>query len=166
MNRKEIYWLVLTIAFTIILNLIIFGPSGFKSESTINVNIHDTYYVIANHHFIILLAVFTLFAVYLGRTLFQNFRNSTVNLILIITTIILSFVVIEVKSILDHLIQQTSGWTIYPPLSAGESEHPGENISTNLEVFSYIIFVIQVLLLILLAYTGFKTGVNYKNRID
>lgn len=69
------------------------------------------------------------------------------------------------NSILELFIQQTSGWTIYPPLSAGEIEstvQSEENNSTGLGILSNILFYTQIILLIFLTYCGFKTGRNYK----
>lgn len=144
------------------MNFVLFGTDGFKSDSILDLNIHDTYFVIANVHFVLLFSVLIFFGVYLFRTLKRNFKNLTANLILMISTILLILVLIGIDSIVDALIQQTSSWTIYPPLSAGENKTEIEPKESNFEILANVLFLIQILLLIFLTYCGFKTGRNYK----
>lgn len=162
MKRKEIYWLIGTIAFVLIMNFVLFGTDEFKSDSTLDLNIHDTYFVITNVHFVLLFSVLIFFGVYLFRTLKRNFKNLTANLILMISIILLILVLIGIDSIVDALIQQTSSWTIYPPLSAGENKTEIQPKESNFEILANVLFLIQILLLIFLTYCGFKTGRNYK----
>ncbi|MEK6155676.1 hypothetical protein WIW50_20620 [Flavobacteriaceae bacterium 3-367] len=164
MRRKEIYWLLGTIALVLILNLAIFGIDGFKTDSTFSLNVHDTYYVLANVQFLLLLFILIFFGVYSIRTLGRNFKNLTANLILMIASILLILLIASVNSIIDSLIQQTSGWTIYPPLGSEEIEPEVKPYENNFEVFSNTMLIVQILLLILLGYCGFKTGLNYKRR--
>ena len=150
----------------LILNTLIFGIDGLKSDSTLDINVHDTYFVIANFHFILLLGVLVFFGIYLIRTLRRNFKNLTANLILMISTILLIIVLNGISTIVENFIQLTSGWTIHPPLSAGEGieqiEEEIEPKENNLGILFSIIFYTQILLLIFLAFCGFKTGLNYK----
>ncbi len=133
------------------------GSDGFKSDSTLDLNIHDTYFVIAHVHFVVLFSVLIFFGIYFLRTLRRNFKNLTANLILIISTILLILILVNVSSIISSL-SQFSGSTEYPPLSGGMIEHNGNEFG----ILSNILFIIQILLLILLTYCGFKTGRNYK----
>ena len=162
MKKKEIFWLIGTTVCVLILNTLIFGIDGLKTDSTLDINIHDTYFVIANFHFILLLTVLVFFGIYFVRTMRSKFKNLTANLILMISTILLILVLIGIDSILDTLIRQTTSWTIYPPLSAGEIEPETEPKENNLGIISSVIFFVQIFLLIFLAYSGFKTGRNYK----
>lgn len=52
--------------------------------------------------------------------------------------------------------------TEYPTLSGGVNERTGNGFG----IFSNVLFIIQSLLLILLTYSGFKTGMNYKQRAE
>ncbi|MCB0745061.1 MAG: hypothetical protein KDC67_14225, partial [Ignavibacteriae bacterium] len=134
-------------------------------DSTLDINVHDTYFVIANFHFILLLGVLVFFGIYLIRTLRRNFKNLTANLILMISTILLVIILNGISAIVENFIQQTSGWTIYPPLSAGEViEQKIETKENNFEILSSVLFYTQILLLIFLAFCGFKTGLNYKKK--
>nr|WP_299072889.1 hypothetical protein [uncultured Allomuricauda sp.] len=165
-KKKEIFWLIGTIMLVLILNTLIFGIDGLKSDSTLDINVHDTYFVIANFHFIILLGVLVFFGIYLIRTLRGNFKNLTANLILIISTTLLIIILNGISTIVENFVQQTSGWTIYPPLSAGEGleqiEQEIESKDNNFGILSSILFYMQILLLIFLTFCGFKTGLNYK----
>jgi len=162
LRKKETFWLIGTIILVLILNTLIFGIDGLKSDSTLDINVHDTYFVIANFHFILLLGVLVFFGIYLIRTLHRNFKNLTANLILIISTILLIIILNGISAIVETFIQQTSGWTIYPPLSAGEGIEEIEPKENNFGILSSVLFYTQILLLIFLAYCGFKTGINYK----
>ena len=166
MKKKEIFWLIGTIILVLILNTLIFGIDGLKSDSTLDINVHDTYFVIANFYFILLLGVLVFFGVYLIRTLRGNFKNLTANLILMISTILLIIILNGISTIVENFIQQTSGWTIYPPLSAGDGmeqiEQEIEPKENDYGILSSVLFYTQILLLIFLTYCGFKTGLNYK----
>ncbi|MEO1029945.1 MAG: hypothetical protein AAFX55_00990 [Bacteroidota bacterium] len=165
MKTKEIYWLFGTTAFIPILNLIFYGIDGFTSEAVIDINVHDTYYVISNFHFMLILGVLVFFGVYLLRTLIHKFKNLTANLILMISIILLSIVLTGISTMLDGLIEQTSHWTVYPPSSVENHVPDIEPRASNLSILAPVLFYIQILLLVFLAYSGFKTGRNYKSNI-
>lgn len=168
MKRKEIFWLIGTTILVLILNALIFGKDGLKPDATLDINIHDTYFVFANFHFILLLTVLLFFGIYLIRSLCRNFKNLTANLILLISTIILIIIINGFSAIVENIIQQSSGWTIYPPLSAGidlEQIEQEANLKNNsLNIISNLILIIQILLLVFLAYCGFKTGIRFNQR--
>ncbi|WP_298897252.1 hypothetical protein [uncultured Psychroserpens sp.] len=162
-KRKEVFWVIGTIVLALIVNLIAFGTRGYKSDSVFDINVHDTYFVIPNINFILLLAVIVFFGVYLFRTLRWKFRNLTVNIILITVTIILILLVSKITSILDSEMHRVSGWTIYPPLSVEGVEPPTNNTSENdFGILSSVFLIAQIVLLIFLTYCGFKSGQNYK----
>ena len=142
--------------------MLIFGIDGFKADSNLDINIHDTYFIIANFHFILLLGALIFFGIYFVRTLRRKFENLIANLILMVSTILLVLILIEIASILDALTRQTTGWTIYPPLRAGEIVPELEPKENNFGILSNVLFFIQIILLTFLAYCGFKTGRNYE----
>ncbi len=162
MKSKEIYFLFGTITLILILNLLLYGIDGFKSDAVIDINVHDTYYVISNFEFILMLGVGVFFGVYLIRVLINKFKNLTANLVLMISIILLSLVITGISSMLDAFIKQTSGWTIYPPLSAQDIERDIQPIESNLDLLASVLFYTKIILLVFLAYCGFKTGKNYK----
>jgi len=152
LRRKEIYWLVGTIGFVLIMTLAIFGLDGFQTNSTLDINIHDTYFVIAHFHLVILLFVFVFFTVYLIRTIKRNFKNITANLILMITIVVLILVLFKIIGMLDFFIAPNGNGTF------AEQKNPIGNI---LAPISKVMFAFEIGLLVLLAYCGFQTGRNY-----
>lgn len=162
LKKKEIFWFIGTTILVLILNTLIFGINGLNAEATLDINIHDTYFVMPNYHFILLLGVLVFFGIYLVRTLRSNFKNLTANLIVMIATLLLILVLIGLDSILDAFIRQTTSWSIYPPLSAEEVKQDIKPKENNLDLLSSALFYTQIVLLMFLPFCGFKTGQNYK----
>ncbi|RMB56034.1 hypothetical protein EAX61_16305 [Dokdonia sinensis] len=151
MKRKEIFWLIGTAIFVLILNFSLFGVNGFKAESVTDINIHDTYFVIANFHFILLLSVLIFFSVYLLRMLRRNFKNLTVNLIFMICGILSIWVLTGIISIVSSYIGVTETTEYNLPVT-----------NTMFDNVSKLLYLILIIIVILIAYSGFKTGLNYR----
>ncbi|WP_158657128.1 hypothetical protein [Maribacter cobaltidurans] len=152
MNRKEIYWLIGTIGLFIFLIFAILGLDGFKTDSTLEINIHDTYFIIANFHFVALIFVFTFFVVYLLRTIRRKFKNITANLILMMVTVAFILVLGKTIGILDFFSVPSDNKTFV------QEKNP---VGQVMRIFSIIFLGLQIALLILLAYCGFETGRNH-----
>ncbi|WP_452219625.1 hypothetical protein [Lacinutrix salivirga] len=162
---KELLWLIGMSLLVMLINGLSFGVDLFTPKSVTNINIHDTYLVIANVHLACVISTLIIFGVYLIRIIVNKFKNLTVSIIFMSATIVLILILTDINSILDSLIQQTSGWTIYPPLSAGEIEPENLPQKNDFSMFSTIINILQLVLLILLAFSGFKTGQHYKKNV-
>ena len=158
MKRKETFWLIGTISFVLILILRIFGIDGLKSDAVTDINVHDTYYVIANIHLIIPFISLTFFGIYLIRMLRRNFKNLTANLIFMISDITMILIFTFLISLASSL-REIPGTTIYPPLSGIPNIEQAGNGWNNAY---YIFLCIQLILIILLTISGIKTGLNYK----
>jgi heme/copper-type cytochrome/quinol oxidase subunit 1 len=159
LKKKEILWLIGTIAFIVSLSIALFGINGLTSESTLDINVHDTYFVVLNFHVILLLSVLIFFSVYLLRMLRRNFKNLTANIIFIVACIFIIFTLNTLITMVNSFAQ-FSGTTEYPPLSGGSVEE----ITKGFGVLQIVLSIVQILLLILLAYSGFKTGLNFKQK--
>ena len=157
MRKKETFWLIGTITFLLILIIGLFGIDGLKSDAVTDINVHDTYYVIANIHLIVLIASLTFFGVYLTRMLRRNFKNLTANLIFMISDISLILIFTFLISLVNS-IREIPGSTEYPPLSGGIVENAGNGWNNAF----YILLIIQLILIILLTISGIKTGLNYR----
>ncbi|MDG4717227.1 hypothetical protein [Winogradskyella marincola] len=157
MRKKETFWLIGTITFLLILIIGLFGIDGLKSDAVTDINVHDTYYVIANIHLIVLIASLTFFGVYLTRMLRRNFKNLTANLIFMISDISLILIFTFLISLVNS-IREIPGSTEYPPLSGGIVENAGNGWNNAY----FVLLIIQLILIILLAISGIKTGLNYK----
>ncbi len=162
MNKKEIIWLAGTVLLVLIINLTVFGIEGLKDNSTVDFNVHDTYFVIANIHVILLVAVSIIFLVYLIRVLSRRFRNLTANLILMISTILLILVSLGISSIIESLMEDTTGWTIYAPVGTEAASSESELANNNLTFLSQFLFYSQLALLIFLMYCGYRSNRSYQ----
>ena len=132
-----------------------FGLGPLNIDANLSVNVHDTYFVISYFHLVILFSAFTFFVIYLLRTVVENFRNIIANLILMLSTILMVLVFGKMITMLDFFTgnEVNEAYT--------KSVSPVEEI---LGVLSKVLSLIQIGLLILLAYCGFKTGLNYYSK--
>ncbi|VAV86155.1 hypothetical protein MNBD_BACTEROID02-1635, partial [hydrothermal vent metagenome] len=85
-----------------------------------------------------------------------NFKNHTTNLIFIISNILL-INLFTIFILLINTFTKIAGTTEYPPLSGGIVEQSGNGIS----MLSNVFLIIQIILMILLAFSGIKIGQNY-----
>jgi hypothetical protein len=159
LNKKEVVWLLGTVVFILILGFAFFDL-GNSNDSVLDINVHDTYFIILKRDIFILFSIFSLFIVYLIRLLKEKFKNLVVNTIFIITNVIVIIILTQIISIVDSFAK-ISGTTEYPPLSGGTVEHTGNSAET----FSFILLITQILFLILLIYTSIKTGKNYNPKM-
>ncbi|SHN08382.1 hypothetical protein [Polaribacter sp. KT 15] len=151
MKRKEIFWLIGTAIFVLIINFSLFGVDGFKSESVTDINVHDTYFVIANIHFILPLSILIFFSFYLIRMLKQNFKNLTANMIFVISGVLSIWILTGMISIVNSYI--------------GVTETTEYNLPVTNKIFdnvSTVLYSLQIIIVGLIVYSGFKTGRNYK----
>jgi len=129
----------------LIFNLLIFGIDSLLADSTLDINIHDTYFVIANFYLILILGVLVFFCLYLSRAILEKFKNLTANLILIISTIVLILILNRISTIFENFFFQNSGWTIKPPINSGKGleqfEHEFESNNNNFGIISSVFFI-------------------------
>lgn len=157
MKRKEIIWLIGTIIFVLLVHFAIFGMNGLQTDATLDINIYDTYLVISSSHFMLLSTVLIFFGIYLVRMLRRNFKNLTANLMFMIANILMILLCVHIIKIIGSVTEIPST-TEHSPLNDGIENRTGNRF----EIFSNTLFITQILLLALLSYSGFKTGVNYK----
>ena len=150
------YWLLGTLGLVFVLTILLFGVDGFKMDSTLDINIHDTYFVIANFHCIVILFVATFFWVYFFRSIRMKFKNPVANLVFLISIVLAVLLNSEIISFLKAIH--------YPRNDFDNSANEiGRNeVAVIMAIFAKVLFGIQIVLLTLLTYVGFKTGRNYK----
>lgn len=140
-----------TIRFIMVAILWIFGIDGLKSESVTDFNFHDTYYVIANIHLIVLIVPLTFFGVYLIRMLRWNFKNLMANLIFMVANTSLIFIITFLSSLVF-------GARVTPNMGSEMSKNTG-----NVWDMVYCsLLIVQLILIIILTISGIKTGQNYR----
>ena len=157
MKRKELFWLVGTLLYVLIVSVVFFGINIFKVNYTIDINVHDTYFVMASYHFLFLFGTFVFFFVYLARMLRRNFKNLAANVVFIFSNLLLIVIMTYIISLVAELTEYDS-YTEYPPLSADSVVQKGNRFG----ILSNVFVLIQVVLIVLLTYSAFKTGKNYK----
>ena len=151
MRKKEIFWLIGTTSFVLILILWVFRIDGLKSEAFTDINIYYTYFVIENSHLIVLIITLIFFTVYLIRMLRQNFKNLTANLVFMISGLLSIWILAGMISMINSLIGVTE--------TTEHNLHVTNNMFNNVSI---ILYLAQILIVGLMAYSGFKTVRNYK----
>jgi len=166
MSKKEVFWLIGSLILAFIFNYMIYHFTKLNKISAFNLNIHDTYFVIPKYIIAFLIGNLILFCVYLIRTIKNRFNNITSNVILMISSFLLIIIFNKLGVIIESVIQQNSGWTIYPPLSSGidikQIELEAKLKTNTFNTISYLILIFQTLFIIFLTYCGFKTGIRFQ----
>ncbi|RDY61491.1 hypothetical protein [Flagellimonas nanhaiensis] len=158
MKKREIYWLLGTLGFGFLVILLLFGVDGFRHDSLLDINIHDTYFVFPYFYLAILLFVLLLFGVYLFRTIQASFKNLTANLVLMVALIFMIMVLGGFTSLLETFSQP------YSTLENGTVERERTPVESLMAILSMILVGLQLVLLVFLAYCGYKTGRNYASK--
>ncbi|AWW30752.1 hypothetical protein DN752_11805 [Echinicola strongylocentroti] len=133
--KKEIYWLAGTLVLVIVLHLFHFGWEGFQPDTQFDLQVFDSYFAMSSLYFLWPFAVTCFFLVYLVKVMAMAFSSGPANLILMIASIFL-------------FLFTTRGGLIMGGVLQGES----------LVNFATAMVVVQLVLLVLLAYTAFRTG--------
>ena len=110
----EIIWLTVSLGLTTFLALFLFGNSFLSN--TVDIHLHDTYFVIAPLHILLPLFFMVTFIVYFTKELRKSFRRTFPNWILIISGLTLVIALTFLTKIFSKFF--TGGWNLYPPLSA------------------------------------------------
>ncbi|MHA7832461.1 MAG: hypothetical protein ACX93O_15305 [Flagellimonas sp.] len=157
MKRKEIYWLIGTFGLSLVACVLLLGIDCFKSTSTADINVHDTYFVVAKKELSILILKLTFFFVYLIRMLRRKFKNLTVNLIFMIANFFMNLSVVGLLSLIKSYARSATA-------IQNNTSESGILDSNSFEfIFLWVLLLFfQIILLVSLGYSGFKTGLNYK----
>ena len=151
----EIIWLTVSFGLTILLSLFLFGRN-FLSD-TIDIHLHDTYFVIAPFHVLLPFFFLVTFIVYFIKEFRNSFRRTLPNWILIVIGLTL---VIALTFLIKTFSQFfTGGWTLYPPLSAlGPDKVPELTQDPVTKFITNIFTVVQLLVLTMLLFVTFRWG--------
>lgn len=154
--KKEIIWSVALL----IISYFIYNPDlSFNSnnKSTIDINIHDTYFVIESINILFLIITVLFFIVYSIRLIISRLKNITINGMFLFSNTLMIIIMSYLIKMLRAIIVET-GWTIYPPPSANIQIHE-DNSMKNL---FHIAIGIQIFLVITLILVAAKTAINIK----
>ena len=156
----EVLWLTVSLGLTLLLSLFLFGKN-FLSD-TVDIHLHDTYFVIAPFHILLPIFFLVTFILYFIKEFHNSYRRTLPNWILIIVgltlVIALTFVI---KTFSQFFL---GGWTLYPPLSAlGPDKAPELTQDPVTKFITNIFTVVQVLVLTMLLFVTFRWGTQKGN---
>lgn len=151
----ELCWLAVCLGLTLLLSLLLWGKDIFKS--TVDIHLHDTYFVIAPLHMLLPFFLLVSFLFYFTREFRHSFRRSLPNWILLITGLALVITLTFLVKIFSAFT--TMGWTAYPPLSALEQQTiPQVTQEPIVSVLVNVFTVIQAVVVLQLLFVTFRWG--------
>ena len=156
--KKEIIWIIILLIISYLLwhPYLPFTSSDFTS--TIDINLHDTYFVIESANILISITGLVFYFSYLFRMVFTKFKIILINSIFLFSNL---YMIILMSSFIQvvKMIMIVPGTTIYPPLSSKPQVHQGNGLE-NL----YIFFLSALIVFILTFALGIiKTFITIKN---
>jgi heme/copper-type cytochrome/quinol oxidase subunit 1 len=156
----EVIWLTVSLGLTLLLSLFLFGKN-FLSD-TVDIHLHDTYFVIAPFHILLPIFFLVTFIVYFIKEFRNSYRRTLANWILIIIGLAL---IIALTFLIKAFSQFfTGGWTLYPPLSAlGPDKVPELTQDPVTKFITNFFAVVQVLILSMLLFVAFRWGTQKRN---
>ncbi|MAZ28546.1 MAG: hypothetical protein CL868_15910 [Cytophagaceae bacterium] len=89
MKIKEIIWFTSVLMLGLIITVVFFGFDDLISNASIDLNIHDTYFVMEGLSFLLMLITLLFFWIYLIRMLVVNFKILTVNIVFLLSAILI-----------------------------------------------------------------------------
>jgi heme/copper-type cytochrome/quinol oxidase subunit 1 len=155
----EILWLLGCIAFTIIIGLLFFGKAIFEKD--IDINLHDTYFVIENQQFFIYFFTIFSFSLYFIKENRHSFNRKLPLVIFLILGLGFNILLIRASPIATFFNPWRSGWTVYPPLSVKAKPIEVNAIkgfaATFITPFNALL-AIQIFVIALMLYAAYKYG--------
>jgi len=156
----EILWLIVCLIFTIAINFALLGKSLFEKD--IDINLHDTYFIINKQHFLISFFIVFSFFVYFIKEKRHAFVRKWAFFIFLILGLSFSALITKASPLLSLLsTPANNGWTIYPPLSViGKNQNilPKENFSSYFFTASNVLLAIQILIIASMLFATYEFG--------
>ena len=151
----EIIWLTISLVLTLLISLFLFGRR-FLSD-TIDIHLHDTYFVIAPFDILPQIIFLVTFILYFLRGFRNSFQQTLPNWMLLIFGLAL---VISLTFLIQTFSQFfTGGFTIYPPLSAlGPDKIPELTQDPAAKFITSFLTVIQIVILLALLFYVYRWG--------
>jgi len=154
---QETLWLAGCISFTTPIGLLFFGKAIFEKD--IDINLHDTYFVIKKQHLLISFFIIISFFVYY----FKEFKYSFSRKIQRSFIFFLGFILILFSSLAVQFLPlfnpyQHNGWTVYPPLSVQPEPDQIKQNFIILTMASKAVLILQIIIVFMMLSTAYKWG--------
>ncbi|MGQ3085906.1 hypothetical protein [Flavobacterium sp.] len=135
---------------------------GGGISQTFDINVHDTYFVIEAPVLAVIFILPLLVIVYFIRVIVGRFNNAIATSIFMIATI---FLVVYFSYIIEYIgiFNSQAGWNINP--STGTLSDETRPMKENSGNTSFYLIITQFILMLLLAFTAFKTGQKFRKVI-
>src|SRR5688572_11726144 len=113
----ELLWLAVAFIVTLLICRFVFSWD-FK-HGTLDLHLHDTYFVFTAATIIVPIFLLVTFALYFVKEIRKRFSRTLPNIILFVAGVLLVILLAFLNKEVIKLGMRTSGgWTMYPPLSA------------------------------------------------
>jgi hypothetical protein len=156
----EVIWLTVSLGLTLLLSFFLFGRNFLVD--TIDIHLHDTYFVVVPFHILLPIFFLVTFIVYFIKEFRNSYRRTLPNWILIIIGLTLVIALTFLIKIFSQFF--TGGWTLYPPLSAlGPDKVPELTQDPVTKFIANLFTVVQVLVLTMLLFVAFRWGTHKRN---
>lgn len=154
----------LLLAIFLILWIIAFCITGTVTlNRELDINLHDTYFVIAWSKLIILPYLLIVALVYLIKEAFFKYQRRLPNIVLLSVLLIVIIILLKLIEFIINIAPATSGWTIYPPLSALPRQNtPPTSPSPPITTALHILFYFQIFFISTLVIVAILVGKNWK----
>lgn len=152
---REVLWLAISLGLTMLLGLLLLGRHFLTG--TLDIHVHDTYFVIAHSQILLPMFFSVTFIVYFTKGFRNSFKWTLSNWILIVTGLILIITLTFLIEIFSQFF--TGGWTLYPPLSAlGPDKVPELTQDPVAKFVTNVLTVVQVVVLLMLLFAAYRWG--------
>jgi heme/copper-type cytochrome/quinol oxidase subunit 1 len=160
---RELKWLAVSLGLTMLLGLFLLGRHFLTG--TLDIHVHDTYFVIAHFHILLLMFFLVTFIVYFTNGFRNSFKRTLSNWILIVTGLILIITLTFIIEIFSQFF--TGGWTLYPPLSALAPDKVPEFTQDPVTKFiTNLLPIVQVVVLLMLLFATYRWGTQKSREIS
>ncbi len=126
-------------------------------SETIDIQLHDTYYVIGGIEWVVDIFILIATVTYLIKEAKVVYSQILPNVILSVLLIALLFFIFSWHKQLYALQSLQGGWTVYPPLNALPGP-VGKEPDSSIGFWNTALMAIEVLMIVGLFLLGYKTG--------
>ncbi|WP_157255399.1 hypothetical protein [Pedobacter sp. Leaf216] len=150
----EIAWLLGCTILSYYMFIILLGTSG------LDINLHDTYFVVKTEHAWISFFVIISFFVYYFKELKYSYNRKIQRSFIFFLGFILILLASLALQILPFLnpYRNNNGWTVYPTLSIHPKIDPFEQNITILAIVSKAVLIFQIIVVSMLLVLAYKCG--------